>query len=97
MYVTYIRPFTKRAKNNLENFNEYFIYDCCIQLMMFTNWLDNVQVQSDVGFVLIGITILVVFVNLAIILWNTLTDAFKGCYKRLTYVANKSKVVIVDD
>jgi Na+-transporting methylmalonyl-CoA/oxaloacetate decarboxylase gamma subunit len=66
--------------------------------MMFTSFLEDVEVQSDIGFVLIGMTILVLFLNLSVIIWNVVSKVAKKCYKKLTEERTKSsKLVVIDD
>lgn len=67
VYIGYARPFNRWSLNFLAFWDEMLIFMCTCHLNCFTEWVDDVEMQYDLGISLI------VFMNLHI--WVTLAVA----------------------
>ena len=67
IYITYYKPLNVAFLNYLEIFNELCILGVSIHLYLFTQFLDNPQIQYNIGYSLIGLTILNIAINMGII------------------------------
>ena len=65
--VGYVNPYIDTLKNNLELLNECFTLLTNYHLLLFTDYLSNVDTREIVGKSLIAVTISNVCINLAII------------------------------
>ena len=54
-------------QNNLEKFNEVFIFSTIYFTFIFTNFVDSAQARYDVGWIFIGIIVGGLFVNFVVI------------------------------
>ena len=84
IYVAAIRPYKMRQQNNREIFNEYFIFNASLSMTVFTNWVPEVENQEFIGFILIGITIFVIVINLGIIIFQSLKSLVKHMNDKYT-------------
>ena len=68
LYLIHVKPFTLSILNTLEIINETCILLCCSHLLLFTDFVDDPSLHSKCGLTLIGLTLLVMAINLGAIL-----------------------------
>jgi hypothetical protein len=66
IYTAYVRPFELPLMNNMEVFNEACILVASCHLFVFTAFVDSPEVQYKLGWTLIGVSVLNMAVNIAI-------------------------------
>ena len=67
----YLPPFKNKIANRLEIINEVFVLLTNYHLLMFTDFLPNTIMREHVGMSLVVITIMGVFVNLSVVIFET--------------------------
>ena len=85
IYITFVRPFDTSFSNNIEVFNEICILLGNYPLFLFTEFLDTESYANNanyIGYVLIGLGMVNILVNMIIIFKKSFRDIKEGC-KRL--------------
>ncbi|CDW79537.1 cadg domain containing protein [Stylonychia lemnae] len=82
VYVIYIKPFQDPEFNYIEIFNETCILMSSYHLMIFTNYVPDIEKQSIFGYTLLAITVLNVAVNTIIMMIKTIYK-IKNSFKKL--------------
>jgi hypothetical protein len=72
IYVALVKPFELPLLNHMEIFNEYCILLAACHLFLFTDFVDSPEMQYDIGYSIIGVTILNIIVNMLVMFWATL-------------------------
>ena len=83
VYHGYNKPFKDSNQNRIELMNEFFMTTMSFFTLMFTDWVDDVMVKYQYGWVFIILISIDIFINLLIILFN--------CARRLTMICKKYK------
>jgi hypothetical protein len=84
MYNKLAKPFDSPLLNHLEIFNELSIMLAAYHLFAFTNYVDNPQLQYQVGWSMIGVTAFNILVNMCIMGYQTWLK-MKQEFRRLVY------------
>ena len=71
VYIISVKPFDIPLLNYTEIFNECCIMSAAYHLFAFTDFLGEPNMQYDVGWSLIGVTLLNIIVNMCIMIWGT--------------------------
>ena len=66
IYNKLVRPFESPLLNKLEIFNELCIMVAAYHLFIFTQYVDDQEMQYNVGWSMIGVTVLNIVVNMGI-------------------------------
>lgn len=70
IYVTYHKPFDRRARNLTELMNECTIFVSTESMLFYTDLLD-VQGQNHAGWFIVGFFLMNITINLLIVLYTT--------------------------
>eukprot|EP00347_Sterkiella_histriomuscorum_P014104 403362154 len=63
MFIVWVKPFDNVKLNNMEMFNELCILLCCYHMITFTNYLNDVDIQYNLGWTMIFVSLLNILVN----------------------------------
>jgi hypothetical protein len=67
IYLGYFRPYTTQKQNNLELFNEICILAASYHLIIFTDFVDDLDIKYQAGWSLIAITLINLIGNLTLV------------------------------
>ena len=82
IYHGYNKPFLESKQNRIELMNEYFMATMSFLILTFTDWVNDIMVKYQYGWVFIILISVDIFVNLIIILLN--------CAIRISLVSKKA-------
>ena len=68
MYIGFIYPLNTLRKNRIEFFNEMCILSCSVIMMLFTDFVPEIETQVSIGWQMIAIIVLGGIVNIVGIL-----------------------------
>ena len=66
LHLAHFKPITDNLKNRLEIFNEYMVSVITIQMVWFTDFIDQKKIQWHYGYIINGLVGYFVYVNLNI-------------------------------
>lgn len=98
IYLCLVRPFEDNLANNLEIFNEIFVLIASYHLLLFTDHIDDPDLQYIVGWSIIGFVVINFTANIVVMmvlniieLKNTLPKVFKKYKLLLHKICHKIK------
>jgi len=71
MYLLEVKPYEDPFQNKLEVFNELFVLLSTYLILLFSPFLDNMNIKYNIGWVLVGIVCLNMVINMLIMLYRT--------------------------
>ena len=83
MYILY-KPMLTKLMNYIEIINEILIIISIYFMMIFTNWIDDIELRYSLGFSLIHVILFVVCCNMVVIVYYLKKDIYKK-YKEYKY------------
>lgn len=92
IYIAGAMPFSHKSENYKQIYNEATIFYACMSLMLFTDFVPNVEVQNAIGWFVIFGVLFNIFFNWLMILANRLLIAFK-CIKLAWTKKQRMKVL----
>ena len=93
-YVISTKPFTSGILNFMDIFNELALLGLSYHLLLLTDYLSDLQLQYYVGFSMIGLCLMNFFVNILLMIFQSLKGLiriFKRAYQRLCKRIKKNK------
>ena len=63
------KPFKSRFSNRIEIMNEFFMSSICYTAIVVTDYLSTVLKKYEGAWVAIGLVVLTLFINIAIVVW----------------------------
>eukprot|EP00347_Sterkiella_histriomuscorum_P018674 403344610 len=72
IYVGIVKPFETVKFNRIEQFNEVCILAVSYHLLIFTDYVDDTDIQDDFGYSIIAITMVNIVVNMGIMIVETI-------------------------
>jgi hypothetical protein len=100
IYITNIKPFIGRFRNNLEIINDFCMSEVTLMMMCFTDWVAYPPAQSMYGNVMMAMTSLVVSFNMSIVIWTSMRTLnliyIKNKLKALNFYNKKFKMMVED-
>lgn len=93
MYLGSTKPFNTQTKNRLEMFNDFCVFNCTLGFMLFTDYVDDLELQYEFGFMLIGVISFNGTINLIIIFYQIflkLKLIVTKYYRRVVFKFKKS-------
>ena len=79
----HVKPFELPLLNHIEIFNECCIIVAGYHLFLFTDFVEDPEMQYNLGWSIIGVTIINILVNMSIMVWlsfRQLKLAFRKAY-----------------
>ena len=73
-YILNYEPFVDKNQNKLELVNELFITTCGYLLLVFTDFVEDINIKDISGFVMIALIMFNFLLNMMIILYSTLKN-----------------------
>jgi hypothetical protein len=93
MFDGYVKPMTNKSMNRMEVFNEYCLLNCFIFPFLFSDFVPDVQMRYNLGWVFLGIAFLTLFTNFGLIIGTMIVSIREKIkqilYKRRAYKAKK--------
>jgi hypothetical protein len=77
-YLIGHKPFVSTLTNRVELFNEACVYASLLSTTTLTNPAVDLDFRNDIGWILIGIAVLNIVGNIAVVFFVTSTDAYNG-------------------
>ena len=64
----YMKPLASRSSNFIEGFNDYIIFLCSLNVILFTDFVPDVETKFFTGWIMCDTISLMIFVNIAYLL-----------------------------
>lgn len=81
-FVAGNRPFTFTFSNRQEAINEMMVLVAAYPLLFFTQWVDDEYVRELAGWVIIGVIVINVIFNIALIIYKVIKLSIRKCQLR---------------
>ena len=86
-YTAYVLPYKSLVQNTQEVFNEWTVLVACYHLFTFTEWVDDLHVQFQLGWSLLAVIVINVLINVAILIQFML----RSCINKIRLKCRKKK------
>ncbi len=92
LYIGMVQPFEKQSMNNLELFNEFCVLLCSYQMLIFTSFVEEVEVIMNTGWALIATLCFNLIINMFLMLLITIKDMVSKIRKIRDKCKNRTKL-----
>ena len=73
----HVKPYSTPSQNNLEFLNEILTLICTYGLIIFTDFVPEASARYKSGWVLIGLTLSILAINMIVLLYTSLTGLWR--------------------
>ena len=76
-YQGHVKPYSTPGQNNLEFLNEILTLICTYGLIIFTEFVPEASARYTSGWVLIGLTLSILVINMIVLLYKSITGLWR--------------------